>query len=276
MKERVTLTIETNIIEQIDKTVDGYQIKNRSHAVELLLLRSLGNSKIKKAVILAGGKGTRFKPITDEIPKPMIPLQGKPIIQHTIDLLKKYGVNEIFLSIGYKADKFREYFGDGSKFGVKIHYLEEKEPLGTAGPLRLAKPYLNETFIVCNADELKDIDLIDMYLFHKDNNAKVTIALTTVADPTAYGVAKMQGTKIMEFIEKPKDPPSNLINAGLYIMEPDIIDMIPEGFCMMEKEIFPKIATSQKLFGYHFTGQWFDTGNLERYALALKEWKGLH
>jgi NDP-sugar pyrophosphorylase family protein len=276
MKERVTLTIESDIIGQIDNSVDGYKIKNRSHAVELLLLRAMGNNTIRKALILAGGKGTRFKPITDEIPKPMIPLQGKPIIQHTIDLLKKYGIREIYISVGYKADKFKEYFGDGSKFGVKINYIEETEPMGTAGPLKLAKEYLNETFVMCNADELKDIDLIDMCLFHKENGAKATIALTTVNDPSAYGVAKMQGAKILEFIEKPANPPSNLINAGLYILEPEVIDMVPEGFCMVEKQIFPNIAQDQKLYGYHFTGQWYDTGNLERYAKALKEWKGLH
>ena len=93
---------------------------------------------------------------------------------------------------------------------------------------------------------------------------------------SAYGVAKMQGAKILEFIEKPANPPSNLINAGLYILEPEVIDMVPEGFCMVEKQIFPNIAQDQKLYGYHFTGQWYDTGNLERYAKALKEWKGLH
>ncbi|MEA3378384.1 MAG: nucleotidyltransferase family protein [Nanoarchaeota archaeon] len=274
MKERVTLTIESDIINNIDHSVDGYKIKNRSHAVELLLLRTMKKNTIKKGVILAGGKGTRFMPITQEIPKPMIPLQGKPIIQHTIDLFKKFGVEEIFLSIGYKADKFKEYFGDGSKFGVKIHYLEEKEPLGTAGPLKLAKPYLNETFIMCNADELKDIDLIDMHLFHKESKALATIALTTVSNPSHYGVAKMQGNRILEFIEKPLNPPSNLINAGLYILEPEVIDMVPEGYAMIEKQIFPAIAHNERLYGYHFMGQWFDTGNMERYEEALKEWKG--
>ncbi|MFH1637269.1 MAG: sugar phosphate nucleotidyltransferase [Candidatus Woesearchaeota archaeon] len=275
MKERVTLTIDQKIISQIDKTVDGYHVKNRSHAVELLLLRALGSGTLRKALLLAGGKGTRFKPITDEIPKPMIPLQGKPILQHTIELLRKYNVTEIYLSVGYKADKIKEYFGDGSKFGVRITYIEEDKPLGTGGPLRLAKPYLTETFVMCNADELKDIDLIDMFIFHRENNAKVTIALTTVDDPSAYGVAKLQGNKIIEFLEKPKNPPSNLINAGLYIIEPDVVSLVPEGHSMVEKDIFPKIAKDGRLYGYSFTGQWFDTGNMDRYAKALKHWKGL-
>ncbi len=275
MKERVTLTIDQKIIGQIDKTVDGYHIKNRSHAVELLLLRALGSGTLKKALILAGGKGTRFKPITDEIPKPMIPLQGRPILQHTLELLKKYGITEIYISIGYKGEKIKEYFGDGSRFGLSITYIEEDKPLGTAGPLKLARNYLTETFVMCNADELKDIDIIDMYLFHKENNAKATIALTTVQDPSVYGVAKLQGNRIVEFIEKPKNPPSNLINAGFYIVEPEVVSLVPNGFSMIEKEIFPKIAKDGRLFGYSFTGQWFDTGSMERYAKALKHWKGV-
>lgn len=275
MKERVTFTIESSILDSVDKTIDGYKVKNRSHAVELLLMNGLRDKSLNKALILAGGKGERLKPITNEMPKPMVPLQGKPILQHAVDLMKKYGITEIYISIGYKGDKIKEYFGDGSRFGVKIFYIEEDKPLGTAGPLKLAKQYLTETFVMCNADELKDIDLLDMFLFHKEKNAKATIALTTVADPSAYGVASLQGNWIQEFIEKPKNPPSNLINAGLYILEPEVIDMVPEGFAMIEKQIFPKIAEEKKLLGYSFTGQWMDTGTMERYAKAQKEWKGL-
>jgi len=275
MKERATFTIESSILEKIDSTIDGLKIKNRSHAVELLLMNGLRDKSLNKALILAGGKGERLQPITNEMPKPMVPLQGKPILQHAIDLMKKHGISEIYLSIGYKGDKIKEYFGDGSRFGVKIKYIEENEPLGTAGPLKLAKEYLTETFVMCNADELKNIDLLDMFLFHKEKNAKATIALTTVPDPSAYGVAKLQGNWIMEFLEKPKNPPSNLINAGLYILEPEVIDMVPEGFAMIEKQIFPKIAEERNLLGYSFTGQWMDTGTMERYAKAQKEWLGL-
>ncbi|MBU4241999.1 MAG: nucleotidyltransferase family protein, partial [Nanoarchaeota archaeon] len=275
MKERATFTIESSILDKIDTTIDGYKIKNRSHAVELLLMRALRDKSLNKALILAGGKGERLKPITNEMPKPMVPLQGKPILQHAIDLMKRHGIAEIYLSIGYKGDKIKEYFGDGSRFGVKIIYIEENEPLGTAGPLRLAKKYLTETFVMCNADELKNIDLMDMFLFHKEKNAKATIALTTVPDPSLYGVAKLQGNWIMEFLEKPQNPPSNLINAGLYILEPEVIDMVPEGFAMIEKQIFPKIAAEKNLLGYSFTGQWMDTGTMERYARAQEEWKGL-
>lgn len=275
MKERVTFTIEADILKKLDSTIDRRKVKNRSQAAELLLMRALNSDAIKTALILAGGKGTRMKPITDEIPKPLIPLQGKPIIQHTIELFKKYGIGNIIISLGYKGEKIKEHFGDGSRYGVKISYVTEKEPLGTAGPLKLAKKLVKGTFVLCNSDQLINIDLHDMYLFHREQNSMATIALTTVSNPSAYGVAKLQGSKIIEFLEKPKNPPSKLINAGLYIMEPEVIDIVQEGFSMVEKDVFPKIAKQERLYGYSFSGQWFDTGSMERYATALKEWNGL-
>ena len=160
---------------------------------------------------------------------------------------------------------------------MSISYIDEDKPMGTAGPIRLAKQFLTETFIACNADELKDIDLADMYISHKENKGAATVALTSVDDPSSYGVAKLQGNRILEFVEKPKKEkaPSNLINAGLYIMEPEVIDYIPLGYAMLEKDVFPKLASEGKLFGYPFSGQWFDTGTLERYERAIKEWKDL-
>lgn len=279
MKERVTLTINSDILKEIDKGIDGFKVKNRSHAVELLLIKALGNQKPRLALILAGGIGTRLKPITEEIPKPMMPVHGKPILQHNLDLLKKYGINKVLVSIGYKGEKIKEYFGDGKRFGVEITYIEEKRPLGTAGCLRIAKPYLTESFVMCNGDELKEIDLADMYLFHKDNNAVATIALTTVDDPSAFGVVDMKGNRIMRFVEKPKkeSAPSNLINSGLYILEPEVLSFLPKNKeeVSIERDVFPKIAEAERLFGYPFSGQWFSTDTMERYERAIKQWKDL-
>jgi len=277
MKERVTLTLDSDLIRRIDERVDGHRIRNRSHAMELMLFQALGSVMPKKALLLAGGKGSRLKPITHEIPKPLVPLHGKPIIEHTFDLLKKYGIKDIIVSIGHMGDKIRQHFGDGKRFGVNITYIEEKKPLGTAGPLRLAKHLLNETFIMCNADNLWNIDLIDLYMFHKERGGKATIALTTIEDPSEYGVAKMSGNRIIEFIEKPKKgtEPSKLINSGFYIIEPEVIDYVPKKKSMMEVDIFPKIAREGKLYGYTFDGQWFDTGTMERYEKAIKEWNDI-
>ncbi|MAG08064.1 nucleotidyltransferase [Candidatus Woesearchaeota archaeon] len=273
MKERVTLTLDSNILKTIDKNIDGFRVKNRSHAVELLLLRAMGAHVPKKAVVLVGGKGTRLRPITYEIPKALIPISGKTVTEYLLDLFKKFGVKEIILAVGYMKEKVMEYFGDGSRFGVNIKYIEEDDPLGTAGPLRLGKHLLNETFIVSNGDELKDINVEQMFALHKENKALATIALTTVSDPTKYGVARLSGSNILEFVEKPKKDkaPSNLINSGFYILEPEVVDMIPEGFAMLEKDVFPKLAEQGRLFGYPFSGYWSDIGTIEKYEKVIKD-----
>ena len=277
MKERITITLDKDLIGQIDKRIDGNIIKNRSQQIEVLLAKDLGTYRPEKAVILVGGKGTRLRPLTYKIPKCMIDVHGKTLAEHLFDLMKKYGIRDIILSAGYMKEKVKEYYGDGSKFGVNITYVEEDEALGTAGPLRLAKKYLNDSFIVTNGDELKNFNIPRMFRLHKRKNALVTIALTTVTDPSQYGVARLSGSRILEFVEKPKKEkaPSNLINAGFYIMEPEVVDMIPGGFSMLEKDVFPKLAREGKLRGFPTAGQWFDIGNFERYEIAKKKWEGV-
>jgi len=278
MKERITITIDTPLVADIDKTVDGITVKNRSHAIELLLKKALGGGLPDTVVILCGGKGMRFRPITYEIPKVMLPIQGKPILEHIIELFKKFGVHQVYLSVGYLKEKIKDHFGDGRRFGLKIDYLEENEPLGTAGPLRMLADKVDRPFYVANGDELKDVDLEEMFKAHIDNRGRITIALTTVEDPSQYGVADLSGSKIIRFIEKPPkgEAPSNLISSGLYILDPSVIGMIPgDGFAMLETDVFPKVAAEGRLIGYPFSGQWFDTGNIERYERALKNWKGI-
>src|SRR3989339_1992739 len=152
MKERITLTLDSEILSKVDDRIDKIKIKNRSHAVELLLVQSLGNHMPQTALILAGGPGTRMRPITHEIPKPLLPVHDRPVLEHNMDLFKKYGIKNIILAIGYKGEKIKEAFGNGKKFGVNITYVEETDPLGTAGPLNLAREYLADTFVMCNAD----------------------------------------------------------------------------------------------------------------------------
>ena len=275
MKERITITLDKNLIGQIDKRIDGTEIKNRSREIEFLLAEALGTNIPGKAVLLVGGKGTRLMPLTEKVPKALLPIHGKTITEHLFDLIKKYGIREAVLCVGHLKDKIKEHFGDGSKFGISITYVEENEPLGTAGPLKLAKNYLKDSFIVSNGDELKDINIPRMFRLHKRKDALATIALTTVDDPSHYGVARLDGSRIIEFVEKPTNAPSNLINAGFYILEPEVIDMIPDGFSMLEKDVFPKLAKLGRLRGFPFSGQWFDIGNIERYKLAEKKWKGI-
>jgi len=277
MKERITLTVDKNILEGIDRMVDGISVRNRSHAVEVILSRHLASMELKTALILCGGEGTRLRPITYEIPKALVPVHGKPLVEHLFDLLRKYGVNDVILAVGHKKEKIIGEKGNWARLGMKISFVEEEKPLGTAGPIRLAKERLTKSFIVSNGDELKDINIIDMYDAHKNSHALVTIALTTVDDPSQYGVARLEGNRIIEFVEKPSKGkvPSKLINAGFYIIEPEVVDMIPNGYCSIEKEIFPKIAKMGRLYGFPFSGQWFDTGTMERYERALKGWRGV-
>lgn len=280
MKERVTITLNEKLINQLDKRIDGKEIKNRSQEIEKILEDSLGVSIPSKALILAGGKGMRLRPLTYKTPKSLIDVQGKTLIEWLFELFKKYGIRDVILSVGYLADKIKDYFTDGSKFGMNIEYVEEdpEKPLGTAGPLKLAEDMLTDSFIVSNGDELKCINIPRMFRLHKRKNALATIALTTVNDPSQYGVAKLDGSRILEFVEKPKksEAPSNLINSGFYVIEPEVIEMIPKGkFCMLEKDIFPKLAKEGKLRGFPFSGQWFDTGNFERLERARKLWKGI-
>lgn len=229
------------------------------------------------ALLLAGGFGTRLKELTKDIPKPLLLLQGKPIMQYTIDLCTHYGIREFLISVHYQKEKIKAHYGDGSKFGIRIRYIEEDEPLGTGGCLRLAREYLTDTFVMANADELKDIDLAHMYSIHKESNALATDALFHADDPSSYGTVELKENRIVRFVEKPPrgEQPSNWCNAGLYILEPAVIDYVKPGFCMLEKDVFPVLAEKQRMAGYTLEGQWFDTGTPERFARAQKEWNPL-
>ncbi len=273
MDEKVTLELNRNILEKVDRMIDGKKVKNRQDALEKIICRTVNRENVKTAFILAGGKGTRMRPFTYELPKPLIPVQGRPLLQHILDLLRKYEIRDIIISTGYMCDKIKEYFGNGSKFGLDITYVEEKEELGTAGALNLSKDLLQDTFIMFNGDVLTNIDLHDFIDFHSKNEGMATIALTPVDDPSRFGVADLKGDQIMKFVEKPKTHISNLINAGVYVLEPEVIKYVPKGRAMMETDVFPKLASEGKLFGYPYDGQWFDTGTHESYENAIKHWK---
>ena len=277
MKERVTITLDEKLIKQLDKRIDGSEIKNRSQEIEKILEDALGVSIPSKALILTGGRRTLLMP--SKTAKALTQVQGKTVVEHIFDLLRKYGIRDVILSVGHFSDEIRDYLTDGSKFGMNVDYVQENpsQPLGTAGALRLAKDMLKDSFIVSNGDELKNINIPRMFRLHKRKNALATIALTTSDNPSHYGVARLDGSRILEFIEKPKksEAPSNLINSGFYIIEPEVIEMIPNGYCMLEKDIFPKLAQEGRLRGFPFSGQWFDISSAENLEKARKLWKGV-
>jgi len=232
------------------------------------------------AIILAGGEGTRLRPLTYEIPKALIPVQGKTLTEQVLDLYKNIGINDFYLSISYLADQMTVYFGDGGKFGSNIEYLREDEPMGTAGPLIILRQQGKipaQDFCMCNGDNLFALDLAEMINQHKKNKAVATIALTKVEDPTQFGIAKLSGDKILEFIEKPAlaDAPSRFASSGYYILSPAIFDYLAEAdFSMVERDLWPKIAADGRLFAYKSDAQWFDTGTPERYEQVEREWRG--
>jgi NDP-sugar pyrophosphorylase family protein len=225
-----------------------------------------------KAVILAGGLGKRLRPLTSEIPKTLLPIKDKPILYYAIENLKEYGITEIVLSVGYKAKKIADYFGDGANFGVNISYSQEKEPLGTGGAIKLASKNFQEDFIVLNGDNLADFNFYKMLEVHNRNKAKITIALYPVEDVTKFGIAKIEGEGITKFIEKPKkeEAPSNLSNAGAYIINPKVLEILPDGFSLIEKDCFEKLAQKGVISAYCHRGYWFPTDDIEKYNLCKK------
>jgi len=279
MKERVTLTIDKDLLGKIDAQVDNISVKNRSHAVELFLRRAMKGQVPNTAIILAGGRGVRIGVNNEETPKSMIKIKGKPILEYNVELLKRFGITHVLLSVGHQKEKIKEHFKDGEEFGVQITYIEEdpEQPLGTAGPIKKAKNYLrDESFIVMNGDEIKDINLVHLYKHHLQSGGLATIALTTVKDPSSFGTAMLDGNRVLYFVEKPEPgkAPSRLINAGMYVFEPAVLSLIPDGYAMLEVDLFPKLAREEKLYGYPFAGQWYSPRTPEWLERIEKEWDG--
>ncbi len=230
---------------------------------------------IDTAVILAGGLGTRLRPLTDEIPKPLLPIKGKPILLHVINNLKRYGIVKIILSISYKHEKVQEFFGDGCQFGVIITYSVENEPLGTGGAVREAVKDLQESVFVVWGDNLMDLDYKKLFETYTKYKSPVTMVLTPRNDVENFGVATLEGSKVISFVEKPKreEAPSNLINAGAIVLEPQIIKkMLPQGKSSIEYDFYEKLKPGEIVAHIH-EGQWYPTDKMETYREACEKFK---
>ena len=223
-----------------------------------------------KALFLAGGMGTRLKPLTDEVPKPMVPIMNKPLLERSMANLKTYGISDIVISAGYKAKYIKEYFGNGKKFGLKIEYICEKEPMGTGGAIKKTAHLYNDTFLVLNADILCDMNYQELIKHHRSKKAAVTIAVTQVSNPSAYGVVEYDECDYaVSFTEKPKahQIKSNFINAGVYVFEPEVLTEIAEDRPVsIEREVFPALLGSgYKVAVYKGCKYWMDIGTPEKY-----------
>jgi mannose-1-phosphate guanylyltransferase len=223
-----------------------------------------------KAVILVGGLGTRLRPLTDAIPKPVVPVLNKPAMEHTFAYLKQYGIQDIILAMNYLPDAIKGYLGDGSRCGVRLTYCLEKEPLGTAGAVKNLEEHLDSTFFVFNGDVFTEMNLADMLTSHRAKKAKATISLTWVDDPSAFGVVETDSNqKVQRFIEKPPlaEATTHWINAGTYILEPDVLSYIPPNVpYMFERGLFPGLLKAgEPVYGYPYRGFWLDMGTPWKY-----------
>jgi mannose-1-phosphate guanylyltransferase len=228
-----------------------------------------------QALILAGGEGTRLRPLTSTMPKPVVPLVDRPFIAYMIEWLRGHGVDDVILACGFMADGVRAVLGDGSALGVHLRYIEEPQPLGTGGALKYAENLLAERFFMLNGDVLTDIDLTAQLRQHEASGARATLGLIPVDDPSAYGlVRRNDDCSVRQFVEKPSpdEIDTNLINAGAYILERDVLDgMAPAGTQIsIEREVFPKLV-GNGLYGYEASGYWMDIGTPERYLQATFE-----
>lgn len=226
-----------------------------------------------QAVVLVGGEGTRLRPLTLTQPKPALPLVDRPFIRYMVDWLGHHGIDEVVMACGFKAEDLRVALGDDVPGGPRIHYVQEDEPLGTAGPVRLVaeRGLLGERFMVLNGDVLTDLDLTALQRQHSETGATATLALYPVEDPTHYGlVRRTESGEVLGFLEKP-DPAeidTDEVNAGAYVLERSVLDLIPGGRSVsIEREVFPRLV-GEGLFGRRLDGYWMDIGTPERYLQA--------
>ena len=228
------------------------------------------SSTLTKAVILVGGHGVRLQPLSYHMPKPMMPVLNRPFLEHIIAYLAKFAVTDITLALSHLPELIRSHLGDGSNLGVQLHYTVEDSPLGTAGAVKNANRYLDSTFAVLNGDIFTDLNIADMLAFHQHKKAKVTIALTWVDNPCAFGVVETDSEdRVRRFTEKPNPnkATTHWINAGIYILEPEILRHIPvSSYYMFERGLFPLLLKlNEPVYGYPFRGYWLDMGTPEKY-----------
>ncbi len=227
-----------------------------------------------RAVVLVGGFGTRLRPLTSTMPKQMLPVVDLPMIERVVRSLGVHGVTEAVLSLGYRPDAFLEAYPDGHCAGVGLTYAVEPEPLDTAGAIRFAARAagIDDTFIVVNGDVLTDLDVSELWEFHRGHGGEGTIALTPVDDPSRFGVVPIDGEgRVIEFVEKPPagTAPSNWVNAGTYVLEPTVLDRIDDGRRVsIERETFPALADDQALYALQSSAYWLDAGTPASYLQA--------
>ncbi|MBV8480222.1 MAG: nucleotidyltransferase family protein, partial [Actinobacteria bacterium] len=229
-----------------------------------------------KAVVMAGGEGTRLRPLTSNQPKPLVPIVGKPCMEHILELLKRHGMVDVIVTVAFLPQAIRSYFGTGETLGIDMAYSVEESPAGTAGSVRLAAGRLDDTFVVISGDALCDVDLTRLVDFHREKQASVTIGLKSVDNPLEFGIVVTdEEGRVERFLEKPSwgQVFSDTINTGIYVLEPEIFDYIePDKPVDFSADVFPRLLDDgMPVFGYVAEGYWEDVGNLEAYIRAHRD-----
>ncbi len=230
-----------------------------------------------KAILLAGGKGTRLRPLTIHTPKPIVPIFDRPFLHYQLDLLKQVPeIDEVILSLNYQPRRIEEIFGDGSDAGISIRYVVEPAPLGTGGAVRYAGESLHDSVVVFNGDVLTEVDLGAVIRLHRERKAKATIVLTPVENPSAYGLVETDADgNVVRFLEKPNadEITCDTINAGVYVLEPDTFDRIPKDMpWSIERSFFPSLIERRETFvGYVYRGYWIDIGTPDKYMQVHRD-----
>jgi mannose-1-phosphate guanylyltransferase len=221
-----------------------------------------------QAVILVGGEGKRLRPLTSTVPKPVVPLVDRPFIAFMLEWLRRHGIDDVIMSCGFLATSVRNVLGDGSGLGVRLRFVEEPDPRGTAGALKFAESLLDERFLMLNGDVLTDIDLTAQIAQHDATGARATLALVPVSDPSAYGLVHLrEDNSVRDFVEKPSPDAidTNLISAGAYVLQRDVLELVPaQRKVSIEREVWP-LLVGQGLYGFPSDSYWLDIGSPQRY-----------
>src|ERR1700735_1469998 len=221
-----------------------------------------------QAVILVGGEGTRLRPLTSTVPKPVVPLVDRPFISYMLEWLCSHGIDDVIMSCGFLATSVRNVLGDGSAYGIRLRFVEEPDPRGTAGALKFAESMLDERFLMLNGDVLTDIDLSEQIAQHERTSATATLALVPVDDPSAYGLVHLEDDRsVRDFVEKPSPDriDTNLISAGAYVLERKVLELVPpDRNVSIEREVWPQLIGAG-LYGFPSESYWLDIGTPARY-----------
>lgn len=216
-----------------------------------------------QAIIMAGGAGTRLRPLTNDVPKPMVKIIDKPVMEYTIRQLKAYDVYDIGVTVNYLHEIIEDYFGDGDRFGVKLTYFVESEPLGTAGSVKQAEEFLDDNFLVMSGDAYTELNLDEFRGAHLKSGRLITMAVKEVENVSGFGVVKVENDIVTDFMEKPEYTTEKLVNAGIYMLKREVLQLIPDGFYDFGRQLFPTLKG--KMAAYKTDAYWSDVGTLERY-----------